>query len=247
MNLLEAAPLSTLPFIQSLVSVRECDDSIFVSLPMSYAEGTSVTVQISSLPDKRFRVSDAGFAYRQLEQLGTERSFSRMAAPLVELYCLHKGTESIFVDVTIDQLQTAIEEVASVSWRIVERAYTRISEEDQLDFSQEIALRLQEIFGADKVVPSTTLIGASTSEWEISATVRTKNKIVVFQAVGSHSNSVYRANAAFDDLAALDRPPGLVAVVKSKQLLGPKLVLLARQANIIEEAQANSAYQAAAA
>ena len=68
-----------------------------------------------------------------------------------------------------------------------------------------------------------------------------------FQAVGNHANSVFRTDAAFDDLAALDVPPKLVAVVKDKKALGTRLALLDRAGRVIDEEQPDDVYRRAAA
>jgi hypothetical protein len=65
--------------------------------------------------------------------------------------------------------------------------------------------------------------------------------------VGAHANSVYRTSAAFHDLAELPSPPRLVAVVKDKHALGPKLMLLSQAGRVIESGQSDDVYQRAAA
>ena len=67
----------------------------------------------------------------------------------------------------------------------------------------------------------------------------------VFQAVGDHANSVYRATAAFHDIASLPDAPTLVSVVRSKAEMGPKLSLLAQASRVIEEGQPDQVYERA--
>jgi hypothetical protein len=68
---------------------------------------------------------------------------------------------------------------------------------------------------------------------------------VVFQAVRNNGNSINKASTAFRDLSDLTVPPQLVAVVQSKEAIGPKLTLLA-PARVLEEGQPDEVYREAA-
>src|SRR3546814_11423671 len=52
--------------------------SSYINMPLLYPDGSCVTLRIDRLSD-RFRVSDNGFAYREIEDLGAERSFAGTA------------------------------------------------------------------------------------------------------------------------------------------------------------------------
>lgn len=233
--------------VNELVSVQHWNDCSFIRLPIAYPSGSLVTVKVDVCERGRFRVSDGGLGYREVEDVGGEGSFPRTATAIVEEGALAKGAQSIFTEATADQLTRAISDVGLASWQIVTRIYDRLSEEGENDLVEHMTERLEHIFGSSQVKRGVKLTGASTSEWEVSATVRAGKKIVVFQAVGSHGNSVFRANAVFDDLSGLEQPPRLVGVVRSKKGLGSRLGLIARTASIIEEAQADSVYLRAAA
>ena len=78
--------------------------------------------------------------------------------------------------------------------------------------------------------------------WDVSAMVDLDDRVAVFQAVSNHPDSIFRASTAFRDIAELDRPPRLVAVVRDKEALGPKLDLLSREGRVIEANQPDDAF-----
>lgn len=239
------------PFIQAvvadLVSADHWPDGSFVRLPMVYPGGSLVTVKIDQLVGNRYRVSDAGFGFREIEEIGAQRSFTRIANTIAEEAALGRNARAFFIEVPADQLSRAISDVGMASWQVVERIYASRRDEDEQEIVEHLTERLENIFGSDAVEQEGTLTGASTTRWGMTAVVKKDERAVAFQVVSAYPNSIYRANAAFDDLSALDNPPGLVAVVHSKSDLGPRLTLLARNARIIEEGQPDLAFLRAAA
>jgi hypothetical protein len=246
-----SASIVPTPFIQAivadLVSAEHWPDGSFVRLPMVYPGGSLVTVKIDQLTGNRYRVSDAGFGFREIEEIGAQRSFTRIANALAEEAALGRNARAFFIEVPADQLSRAISDVGMASWQVVDRIYASRRDEDEEEIVEHLAERLEIIFGSEAVEQEATLIGASTTPWGVTAIVKKDDRVVAFQAVSAYANSIYRANAAFDDLSALDNPPGLVAVVHSKIALGPRLTLLARSARIVEEEQPDSAFLRAAA
>jgi hypothetical protein len=97
-----------------------------------------------------------------------------------------------------------------VAWKVVDRIYANLVEPDVSDLEERIQARLERLFGAPSVEKEPSLIGVSSTPWPMTAVVRAHGKITVFQAVGSHANSIYRTSAAFRDLALLDRAPRAV-------------------------------------
>src|SRR3546814_17256881 len=64
--------------VKLLVEFRQVGASSYINMPLLYPDGSCVTLRIDRLSD-RFRVSDNGFAYREIEDLGAERSFAGTA------------------------------------------------------------------------------------------------------------------------------------------------------------------------
>lgn len=65
------------------MTVRNAAPGTFVHLPIFYPSGAAATVLVSA-EGSAFRVSDAGFAYREAELVGGERGFSRRARTVVD-------------------------------------------------------------------------------------------------------------------------------------------------------------------
>lgn len=230
---------------KELVSVRHWKDASFISLPLVYPGGTSVSVKISPCAGG-FRVSDNGGAYREIEDVGAERSFARTAATIAINEDIERTGEVFFVEVPEEHLYRAICDVAAASWRVVDRVYSRLSDDDER-VAEHLRERLVHIFGDEALVKDRKILGASTTEWEVSAVVKAPGKTAIFQAVSDHPNSIYRASTGFHDLAGLISPPILIAVVRDKSTLGPRLSLLSQVANVIQEDQPDEVFKRAAA
>ena len=232
--------------VRNLFSVRHWDDSSFINLPIAYTSGTLLTVKLDRTHNG-IRVSDGGYAYRELESIGAERSFARTAAGAADSEGLTVTKRSVFVDVPQECLNRAICDVAMTSWSIVDKIYARMTEQDVEDIEDYLCERLASVFGDKRVSSGPNLVGSSSTEWKMSAVVDAGDHRAVFHAVSDHANSVYRAKAAFHDLSALDVAPVLVAVVHDRESLGPRLGLLAQAGRVIEEGQPDDVYRRAAA
>lgn len=233
--------------VASLISARSLSDTVYVSLPLIFPGGTIVTVRIDPAPGG-FRVSDSGFAYRELEEIGAERSFAKTADKIIEIQNVLRNKRAIYADVSAEQIERAICDVSTAAWRVVDQIYSRLSEEDVEELEEHLQERLEAIFGALNVRKEPKLIGVSSTQWPMTATVKQGPKITVFQVVGDHANSIYRTSAAFRDLTLLDHPPSLVAVVRDKAALGPKQSFLTQAGGkVIQEDQPDATFLKVAA
>jgi hypothetical protein len=232
--------------IRELVSARQRGDVFYISLPMFFPSGTAATVKVE--PSKGgFRVSDNGFAYRELESISAERSFAKIAGGLAEKDGLEKNRRTVSVEANADELGRAICDVAATSWQIVTRVFSEQADDEQNELEEGLTEKLISLFGEGRVQLNGTMRGKSSSEWGVSAIVDVADRPTVFQAVSNHSGSVYRTNSAFHDLSAIHKPPTLVAVVKDKKALGPRLSLLSQAGRVIEEDQPDDVFLRAVA
>jgi hypothetical protein len=230
--------------VHELVSVQRIASDAVINMPLLYPSGASVTVRVTPAGDV-YHISDGGFAYREVEAVGADRSFAQVASAIVTLNELKRNSRAIFTDADRPTLFRAICDVAAASWQVVDRIYSRLPDETDEEIEEYLRERLAHIFGAQKVQPA-KLIGASTSEWDVTAVVKQDGESTVFQAVAAHPNSIFRTSTAFHDLAALDHAPKLVAVVKDRKALGSRLGLLS-PGRIIEGTQSDAVYLRAAA
>ena len=104
-----------------LVSFQHWDDASFLRLPLIYPSGSAVTVRINYTGRDAFRISDVGFAYRELESYGMQRSFARTADAILEGWAVSRDTRCVFAEVREDELSQGIMDVARASWQIVDR------------------------------------------------------------------------------------------------------------------------------
>lgn len=231
--------------VRDLVCVQHWGDASFVNLPLINPDGSNVTVRVKRIGGG-YQVDDAGFTYRDLKRVGEDRSFFRAASKAAEREELAVDGKMILVRVSADELTRAICDVGVAAWQVLDKVFSRISEQEA-EIEEDLRERLAGIFGPAKLDEQQSILGVSTNTWNVSAIVRSEGKLAVFQAVGDHANSIYRASAAFHDLAALPDAPTLVSVVRDKQALGPKLSLLAQAGRVIEEGQPDDVYRRAAA
>jgi hypothetical protein len=229
---------------RDLVRFKHTNGALYVNLPVLYPDGSHVTVRIDQSASG-VRVSDAGFAYREVEDIGSARGFRRVANKIAEAAGVSVGERAIYTDGDLETLERCIYDVAAASWRVVDAFWERAFEEDELELTDELNARLRTIFG-DKVEEGANVLGASTTMWTVSALVTVDGLPAVFQAVSEHANSINRASTAFRDLSTLEHAPKLVAFVRSKAALGPRLGLLA-PGRVVEEAQPNEYFLRAAA
>lgn len=229
-----------------LVTVQQWGDSSLITLPLIYPSGTHVAVKIALVADG-LRISDNGFAYREIEAIGAEKSFKRVAGPIAEAAELNRNARVLYVDVPPEQLTRAICDVGLASWQVVDRVYSRhtaLSDEAEI-YLQE---RLGRLFGPDRLRRDNVITGASNNEWKFTAVVESDDRIAVFHAVSDHSAAIYRTVAAFHDLAYLDTPPIRIAVVENKQSLGAtQLNILSQAGRVLERTQPDEVFLRAAA
>lgn len=232
--------------MEDLLRVRRWGDKVFVNLPLIFPGGSLATVRVS-LAAGGYRVDDGGFAFREIESIGGERSFRRTAAKIVERDDLGLNRRVIFVNATEEELGRAICDVAVASHAVAEQIYRKADEQEEGEIEDYLQDRLVRIFGEGHLDDVHSIKGSSTNPWEVSAIVHINSRTTVFQAVGSHANSIYRASTAFHDLAELPNPPRLVAVVKDKEALGARLNLLSQAGRVIQSDQPDEVYLRAAA
>jgi len=229
-----------------LVRVSHWGDSSYVNLPMFMPGGSPVTVRVSGAGNA-FRVDDGGFAFREAEAIGGERSFSRAAARFAQAEGLAVGKRAISTTATADELQRAICDIGAASYSIAHDIYRRIAEDGLDEIQDYLRKRLEAVFQGARIESEQTLKGASTHDWTVSNVIYLADRAVVFQAVGNHAYSIYRASTAFHDLGELPSPPQCVAVVKDLQALGANLNVLAQAGRVIQGDQTDDAYRRAAA
>ena len=228
-----------------LVSYQRVQNAGFLNLPMLYPSGSYVTVRITHAPGG-IRVSDAGFAYREVESFGADRSFARTAKTEAEKAHLHVGKRSIYVDVPGEDVERAILDVSAASCTVAQDIVSRIPLEKQESIDDILHEKLDSIF-PHAVEYDREVKGVSSTDWKVSAIASVDDCKAVFQTVLNFPNAVYRTSTAFHDIAAIVRPPRLISVVSRKKDMGKRYSILAQAGRVIEVSQSDDIYRRAVA
>lgn len=234
----------TKSIVPTLVSYKTWGDASFINMPLAYPSGAFVTVRLTHAPIG-VRVSDSGFAYREAESFGAGRSFSKTAQSIAEEYELETDRRSIFVDVPAQEVERAILDVSAASHAIAAKIFSRITVDAEATISEELHHRLDKLFA--KTQYDEKVVGASSTEWEVSAIADHNGDPAIFQIVTNYPVSVFRTSTAFHDIAALEKPPRLVSVVKSKKDMGKNYSILAQAGRVVEIGQSDDVFERAAA
>lgn len=227
-----------------LVRAQSWGDSVHVSMPMFYPNGTQIAVKVEPCKSG-FRVSDGGRTYRELEQVGAERFFARRAASVAEQMDGFIYNRAICADVGEDELAATIAEIAEAISVVATKVMSRLVGKHEAEIADHLFERLKIVFGDGRVERDVNIGGPSTKSWEVDAVVHLDDRDAVFHAVSNHYASVYSTSAMFHDLALKDRAPALTAVVHNKDELGFYYNILAQAGNVIEEEQADAVYKGA--
>lgn len=230
--------------VRSLVSIGQWGSSAFVSLPIFYPSGTAVTVKVEKVAGG-FRVSDGGFAYREIEQMGAEHYFGKNATKFAEEIGAVADKRSLIATAAEDHLAATIADIAATTARLAHKITASAGSRGEAEIADHLLERLNAVFGSARVEPRVTIVGASNHAWEVDAIVQLDARQAVFQAVANHHASVYSTAAMFHDLAVRGSPPATVSVVRRKDRLGYLLEILAQAGSVIEDDQADSVYEGA--
>lgn len=150
--------------VRQLVSVSNWGNSSFVSLPLFYPGGGAISVKIETWSASRFRVSDNGFAFREVESLGAERSFSKTASRIASEQGVSANRRMIYSEAGVAQLAMKIAKVGIASWQIAHHICEKVSVHEEAVIAEGLYDRLVAIFGASRVKPEgVTLVGRVTA------------------------------------------------------------------------------------
>lgn len=236
-------------FVPGLVSWRDFGDASFINMPLVYPGGAFVTVRLSYVYHNApmIRVSDSGFAFREIESFGAERSFPKTARAIADEFGVEVGKRSIYVDVdNPEEVERAVFDVSAASHAVAKRIVSNVAHEGEAAISDALHQRLDLLF-PNAVEHDGKYIGASSTEWEVTAVAKVDGHTAVFQAVPNYPVSVFKASTAFHDLAALEHAPSLVSVVVSKAEMGKNYAILAQAGRVVEIGQGDNVFLKAVA
>lgn len=232
--------------VEKLVTIRQSSLGTYVHLPIFYPSGAAATVLVSA-EGGAFRVSDAGFAYREAELVGAKPGFAKWAKRISEDLGLEMTSRTISSLSTDWQLSATIADVAQASAAVANGIIAGLMGSPEIELAEHLAERLTAVFGDRKIDFDATIPGASTRAWDVSAVVRLDERRVIFDAVSNNAVAVYSTATKFRDIALLERAPATVSVIRSINEMGNLYNILAQSGTVIQEDAPGSAFERAAA
>jgi len=219
--------------VQRLVKVEHAPGGVLVQTPLMYPSGALVGVNVRFGPDG-FSVSDRGAAYEEARHLKATRSFNSHATAVAKDAGVHfEGGAFTLQSVPADRLSGALATLANVAQGAAILAANRQAAVDARNAEERLIHRLSKLFG--HVQTHQPIVGASGTEWDVDAIVRTDDKIVLFESVLPRRQSIYAAVAKFHDIALAQDAPRRVAVVPDREVLGSMLGVLSQAASVVED------------
>ncbi|MDD2704915.1 MAG: hypothetical protein PHU07_06230 [Acidocella sp.] len=237
---------ATAKALGELVYARQSGDDVYVTLPIFYPSGASVTLAISKNKDI-FKVTDLGLAHHEVDLVGGDRLFSRAAKRMAEKTGVLISGDVIYSICSLDELSVTISDVATASHEMAREIIERMKAHQENDIYANLDRRLKTLFGANKVETEKTLTGFSTNEWHVSALVHLDGRAAVFDVVSNHHTSVFTCSTKFNDLKLLESSPKMIAVVRDKAAMGAYYNILAQAGNVIQDNAPDQTFRKAAA
>jgi hypothetical protein len=232
--------------VGKLVTIRHTSIGAYVHLPIFYPSGAAATVLVSA-EGPAYRVTDAGFAYREAELVGGERGFSRHAKRVADELGLHITSRTISAMASEVQLAGTIADIAQASAAVANEIVTRVAASFEVELAEHLAERLVAVFGGEKIDFDAKIPGASTRDWDVSAIVRLDQRRVIFDAVSNNAVAVYATATKFRDIALLEHAPATVSVISTVDEMGNLYNILAQSGHVIQEDASDSAFRRAVA
>lgn len=222
-----------------LVSARPQQNGWDVVTPLLYPSGAAVAVNVSHYRGgvgtrESFAISDIGLGFGEAFAMDIATGFSRCAKELGDEYGVVYDKRRLFIpEVSWDRVPAAVKLVANCSQGAVILASERAQERKAEERSEKLFYRLQRLFS--DVTRKAELSGASETDWTVDALVKSGDRLIVFDAVTNHANSVSSTSTKFHDLALREDAPSRCATVENKRDLGTLLAVLSQAGRVIED------------
>lgn len=243
-----AADVAIADAIGDLVRARTMPSRTEIALPVLYPNGSHVVVFVYRDGDT-FTVTDEGGAAAEAEMAGVlPASFSAIAkreAARVGAVCDSRAF--LFLRVSAESLTAAITILADLARATVAIALERLAERPPTRLEARLLEHLEHAFGNSNVHSGANVVGASNVAHRVHALVTFRERRVVFDVFGNHSNSFNSAVAKFLDISQSEDAPARVGVTQTRQKLGDRLAIISSVAKVIELDAVDDVYRRAAA
>lgn len=231
---------------RAMVELHHEEVASFVTVPVLYPSGSTVTVRIEIRHSGRYLVSDMGLGLEEADLVGASRQFANLAPGIAGRAGVHFDAREFAVAADSSQLAGAISVIASCSQESAQLAVFKFAEKGRADAADRLCERLFRVFTPAQVEREATVVGASNTEWTVTALVRENGHKAIYEPVSNHPNSVAAVLTKFVDVNQLEKPPARIAVVGSKEALGTRLALIATAGSVVEESVSDAALRKSA-
>lgn len=212
------SPRSEIDLIaQGLVRVRERGASPLIQTPVLYPSGRMVGIRLLGGPD-RYTITDDGGAMAEAEMIGAEDLCREEARKIAERYQLRFNRWELFeAEAPASLLSSFIAIVANASAETMLRTTDALTKRIERAKREQLAERLERIFGTRRVDKHPLVHGSSTKEWRFEAAVAMPaGQRALFALVTPAPASVAWGYAKIDDVSRVEGAPLISAVTEGR-------------------------------
>jgi len=232
---------------RGLVYARVQGDTVTIQTPISFPSGRMVGVRLLGGPTI-FTVTDDGAAMRDAELMGADDIWRREARKIATEYGLKFNEWELFeAEAPLDRLVGYTALVANAAAKTMLRTAEKFAERFEDRRREELAIRLERVFGKSKVEKDSMVAGASTKSWKFDARVALPSgRQGLFSVVTPSPASVVFAYSKMDDVSRLDDTPFIAAVLDGKFAPDDKALLKRAARRVFEISDADETFLQAA-
>lgn len=219
---------------QEIISTEHFGAGSIIKTPLTYPTGAGVVVEITQHQD-RFFVTDMGRGFIESDSYaGIGSLYNRVATEMAAHAGIRFDNQAFFVaEASRDQLGGATTIIANCSAQSAMQAAMKANERRYAEDSDEIYMRLKQVFLPHEIDRNVDVVGASSHKWPVSNLVKHNGILSIFDPVRKHHNSVVNAVAKFHDIARLEMAPKRFAVVKNLEDFGDFANMLAQASRVV--------------
>jgi hypothetical protein len=199
---------------RGLAYARVLGNDVVIQTPISFPSGRLVGVKLIGGPDA-FTITDNGSTMREAEYMGAEDICRREARKIAREFDLRFNEWELFeAQAPADRLVGFTSIVANAAALTMIRTADRFAERFDLRRKEELSVRLERIFGVDRVSKDVDVVGASTKTWQFDARVALPSgRPGLYSVVLPVPISIAFAYSKIDDVSRTEGAPFLAAVL----------------------------------
>ena len=222
--------------VRQLVSSRDSNEGIVITLPSLYPSGTPVMTRVS-FDGHTYFVSDMGNALNESELMGASPTiFKNQAREVASTYGVRFDNHCFFaINVESSRIVGAIQVIGNASQKSVVLTENKMAERNDTQLRKEFTNKLLTLYGPDRIRTEVRFKGSSTHEWTFAGAIETSGGIVLYDTATQNFSSVSSAHTRFADIRSVPKAPkGLIGVPSLAAMRIDYLNILQQAANVVE-------------